>query len=231
MSKGPPKNAWYYSSWDSVAECHICPLVKLDTLLDSSFQSLSLGGSGLGSREVREASGFLFATASVGLGWFISLIGKTLRKSSPAGISRMMGQLQRDFSTWKRQQIITKYVQLCSWLYLWHDYCFKCHLDIGWFMNHKLSYSLDLSVSVLSCHASFFGFFELYSISNGEFREQQKASSPGGFYWEEGEWQHTLEIRQETATLHVIRVISEAAVTVWSSTSILHTLSWRLRDF
>ena len=142
-----------------------------------------------------------------------------------------MGQLQRDFSTWKRQQIITKYVQLCSWLYLWHDYCFKCHLDIGWFMNHKLSYSLDLSVSVLSCHASFFGFFELYSISVGEFREQQKASSPGGFYWEEGEWQHTLEIRQETATLHVIRVISEAAVTVWSSTSILHTLCREVARF
>ena len=58
------------------------------------------------------------------------------------------------------------------------------------------------------------GFSNFTASRLGEFREQQKASSPGGFYWEEGEWQHTLEIRQETATLHVIRVISEAAVTV-----------------
>lgn len=144
-----------------------------------------------------------------------------------------MGQLQRDFSTWKRQQIITKYVQLWSWLYLWHDYCFKCHLDIGWFMNHKLSYSLDLSVSVFSCNASFFGFSNFSGVR--EFRATEGIIAWGillGGEWEEGEWQHTLEIRQETATLHVIRVISEAAVTVWSSTSILHTChrGWRLRD-
>ena len=144
-----------------------------------------------------------------------------------------MGQLQRDFSTWKRQQIITKYVQLWSWLYLWHDYCFKCHLDIGWFMNHKLSYSLDLSVSVFTCNASFFGFSNFSGVR--EFRATEGIIAWGillGGEWEEGEWQHTLEIRQETATLHVIRVISEAAVTVWSSTSILHTChrGWRLRD-
>ena len=84
-----------------------------------------------------------------------------------------MGQLQRDFSTWKRQQIITKYVQLWSWLYLWHDYCFKCHLDIGWFMNHKLSYSLDLSVSVLSCHASLLGFSN-FTASQTESSESNR---------------------------------------------------------
>ena len=97
-----------------------------------------------------------------------------------------------------------------------------------WIINFHIHWIYLLACWVAMHHSLGFSNF---TASIGEFREQQKASSPGGFYWEEGEWQHTLEIRQETATLHVIRVISEAAVTVWSSTSILHTLSWRLRDF
>ena len=57
-------------------------------------------------------------------------------------------------------------------------------------------------------------FPTLESSTGGQRATEGIASSPRGFYWEEGEWQHTLEIRQETATLHVIRVISEVAVTV-----------------
>ena len=88
----------------------------------------------------REVFAFLFAQRSQG--WFITLIGKTLR-ALLLRICQWWSADRDNFNGTLYVKAATNHHQICatagrSWLYLWHDYCFRCHLDIGWFMDHKV---------------------------------------------------------------------------------------------